>query len=806
MGSPRADASPSTKPTPPTPSLLLPAAAFATAKAAAAPGIVRSGGGQSSRPCLYCGRTFADREELKRHELWEAAEFEREALDFEMTGGVSIPGVRNGSHYSNNRVNQSDFESQSERFQQLIDRTDEEFGDDSCNGYSSTAAAATSREVPRSVLIVPLMYRYQNGTTACSDDEAVEVELTSQQQQCSHTQAAAAVAYNTQYNHTSQYTSLDPGGPVAAVGESPPPAHEGDQLISQHGFLPPPPPLPVPQFAALGCHNRGWVEFPDPNEERTYTRLTSKDETHTCTSLLQVNNSMSPSREVLDLSLPKPSSSPSPPVADETSSSSSNNNAIDASSEVSIKEDNLAGETAAAAVGSSDVVSDENSAAQANCDTSTDCSDDKTTVKPEPVVVVVDEPHQQLLLSDESTEEMIVYFEPGSVPSLPAENLTACVQAPKVEDAQEEEKLILKEEWKDAELNGDYASLMEEDEEEEEDDKEGITATASSRTTARLSSPPPRQFDDPNRIDCRFCGMIFAAPHVRQFHEASHEEEAAQEEEEYEGEATRLFCGFCGKTFKKAQYRLLHEKGHTCELAIGCAFCDRRFRWESELRAHNRLFCTAERPAKPLSLKKVATTPSKAAAATVVMPKVNGVSTTAGSGAQLINGHSSPVRGDDQWRPHPNLPAGWRQRSRPRPEGGGQTYLIYMAPGGQIFHSRRAVLQHMEASGGAYSRDELRRMKAHTGGGGPRGRRPKSLLAGVGEEEESNNSSSLDTSSVMDTSGSSHLDYDTATNGYDDDDLNGEDDDEMGSVEGKRKKSRRSGDQIFAHKRRVTKA
>ena len=89
-------------------------------------------------------------------------------------------------------------------------------------------------------------------------------------------------------------------------------------------------------------------------------------------------------------------------------------------------------------------------------------------------------------------------------------------------------------------------------------------------------SSSPVQFDDPNRIDCKYCGMIFQDSHVRKFHEQSHME---IEDEYDDGELTRLFCGFCGKTFKQAKYRIIHEKMHTGDLPISCQFCKRQFRY-----------------------------------------------------------------------------------------------------------------------------------------------------------------------------------------------------------------------------------
>ena len=90
-----------------------------------------------------------------------------------------------------------------------------------------------------------------------------------------------------------------------------------------------------------------------------------------------------------------------------------------------------------------------------------------------------------------------------------------------------------------------------------------------------FNSKSPAILDDPTRIDCKHCGMLFNDAHVRKFHEESH----GDGEEDYDdGEMTRLFCGFCGKTFKKAMYRMLHEKSHTGELPVTCTICSRQFR------------------------------------------------------------------------------------------------------------------------------------------------------------------------------------------------------------------------------------
>jgi hypothetical protein len=377
-------------------------------------------------------------------------------------------------------------------------------------------------------------------------------------------------------------------------------------------------------------------------------------------------------------------------------------------------------------------------------------------------------------LLPEADHDEIVFFEPSSMPSMPEANLSCQESQTKPASGHSEEDHELnglsEEDWK----ADDYSGLM--DEEEDEEDRES------------LRSRSPLQFDDPNRIDCKFCGMIFDAPHVRKFHESSHDEEF----EEYDGELTRLFCGFCGKTFKKVQYRILHEKGHTGELAICCSYCDRRFRWESELRAHNRLFCTADRPARPLGLKKFKpSTPSSSSS------EAKKTTPSKESRPQQSNGYQRHADRDD-WRSHPTLPTGWKLRSRPRPTQEGQMYFVFLSPEGQVLHSRRAVLQHMEKSG-CYSREELKRMRLHCKTG-PRGRRPKSLV-----EEDNSNSMDLDTSgSNLDFTDSSNNMMDLSLDNYvkDDDDVLDDDD----RTEGKRKKSTRFSDRKLLHKRRVNKA
>ena len=271
-----------------------------------------------TRPCLYCGKFFYDLETLFQHESAEAIEFERETDRFENEKpSVVAPG---------------DFDERPTlSFHQVIDRTDEEFGDDDENSFDQSYSQSPRSLDPYASIPMYHSPQYRNGipngnaafyeasTPIQNGGHMIYENSVHQPPQYVHviplqhqTQSPQALPpqYNYQYNnnHTSQYTNNDPVGysyPAGYPQTSPPPAHEDP--TTHHGFLPPPPALPIPEFTQV-CHKRSDVEFPDPNEERTYTTLQSKDESHT-SSLLHVN-SMSPSREVLDLSMPKGDDTP----------------------------------------------------------------------------------------------------------------------------------------------------------------------------------------------------------------------------------------------------------------------------------------------------------------------------------------------------------------------------------------------------------------------------------------------------------------------------------------------------------------
>jgi len=615
---------------------------------------------QRTRPCIYCGKYFYDLESLFRHESAEAVEFEKETDRFENEKPPIAPG---------------DFDERPTlNFHQVIDRTVEEFGEDYENGYEQSYYGRSPRSLDP-YASMPMYYSpsyrpcIQNGVTPYNESPPIQNGGPMMYEQSVHqppqyvhvvplqhpAQVPQVLPAQYNNNHTSQYTSSDHPPHTVFRQVTPPPAHE-DQT-TQHGFLPPPPALPIPEFTQV-CHKRTDVEFPDPNEERTYTYLQSKDESHT-SSLLHVN-SMSPSREVLDLSMPKEGDSPKIEV-----------NEIDTNGHAEVLTNGDA---------SSEVV--------------------ESTAEPEienenQAVTPKIEDHVQ----EEDTET--VSFEPSSMPSMPEANIALT----KVDQTMNG---LTEQEWKEFEEFGMF--------EEDEFDP--------------FHSRSPAVLDDPTRIDCKHCGMLFNDAHVRKFHEESH----GDGEEDYDdGEMTRLFCGFCGKTFKKAMYRMLHEKGHTGELPVTCAICSRQFRWESELRAHNKLFCTVDKPARPMNGGKRGR-PSEAK----IRPR-------------LID--------QDGWIDnHDTLPAGWRMRTRPRPAQEGQMYFIFMSPDLQVFHSRKAVIQHMEKVGG-YSQADFDRVRAGAKPGprakrGRRGRGGPSARLGRMDEKRvdlNNSVSNMDFENSMDS-------------------------------------------------------
>jgi len=586
---------------------------------------------QRTRPCIYCGKYFYDLESLFRHESAEAVEFEKETDRFE-----------NEKH----SVAAGDFDERpTPSYHQVIDRTVEEFGEDYENGYEQSYYGRSPRSLDP-YASMPMYYSppyrpcVQNGNSLYTESTPIQnggpglyEHSVHQPPQYVHVVPQAPHVLPAQYNnnHTSQYTVGDPAGYPHHNGYrqvTPPPAHE-DQT-TQHGFLPPPPALPIPEFTQV-CHKRTDVEFPDPNEERTYTCLQSKDESHT-SSLLHVN-SMSPSREVLDLSMPKECETPKIEV-----------NEIDTN-------------------GHAEVLT--------NGNVSSDAVD--SSVEPE---VKTDDQVAAPKIEDHEEEEEdaeTVSFEPSSMPSMPEANIALT----KVDQTMNG---LTEQEWKEFEEFGMF--------EEDEFDP--------------YNSRSPAILDDPTRIDCKHCGMLFNDAHVRKFHEESH----GDGEEDYDdGEMTRLFCGFCGKTFKKAMYRMLHEKGHTGELPVTCTICSRQFRWESELRAHNKLFCTVDKPARPVNGNKRGR-PSEAK----IRPRL--------------------IDQDDWIDNHDTLPAGWRMRTRPRPAQEGQMYFIFMSPDFQVFHSRKAVIQHMQKVGG-YSQSDFDRVRAGAKPG-PRAKRGRRGRGGPG--------------------------------------------------------------------------
>ena len=463
-----------------------------------------------------------------------------------------------------------------------VDRTDEEFGDDD----ESSLEIDLSYPGRVGPLISPSLYpppAFTPRLPPTLPDATVP--------QPSFSAAVPPVVYPQQHNHTSQY-SQDYSLANPPSYPTPPPAHEDPTTV--HGFLPPPPALPLPEFTQ-GCHRPASVvaELPDPMEERTFTVLQSKDET--VSSCLV---SMSPSREVLDLSMPKLELTDHETAKEEdgetvmTNGYNGHNGHMEEVEEVMdfsipTDRDQIAEEAEedidpAAFVQAilSDIIEsvlsdtriilngDEREQKEEEPSDETDSPVHENGVNgvdlpdadaEKAYVVKVKRVKDETGEDDDESDEELVIFEPNRMPAMPEANIALA------EDRRGRgglfERGLTEEDW--AEF-GDYAGLMDEDEEEDLFGEE-----------PPVRSTSPVQFEDPNRIDCKHCGMIFNDGHVRKFHEQSHME---IEDVYDDNELTRLFCGFCGKNFKKAQYRIMHEKGHTGELPVTCPNCGRQFR------------------------------------------------------------------------------------------------------------------------------------------------------------------------------------------------------------------------------------
>ena len=506
---------------------------------------------------------------------------------------------------------------------QMIDRTVEEFGEDwdedDCYSYPSFSSR------------VSVQYQVQ------------------------YTCSVPPQQYNN--NHTSQYTSRDPISYTESSSSiqypSPPPAHEDQD------FMPPPPPLPLPEFSQ-GCHKGSHVEFSDPNEEKTFTVLLSEDDSKT-TNLIPAG-ALSPSREVLDLSLPKQEKEE---VKVEVKTNGHCEGNVDKEKYTALK-----------------LKEEEEDPKKAHNDDPS--SNNSLKVEDEESNLKVKKENDDF---ENLEEDSTISIEPSAMPSMP--NAILAIQS------QLEEYLngLTEEEWVEFEESGIF-------QEEKSDPKEILVIK-----------------NDQSRLDCRYCGIIFTSTHVRKFHEESHKE--SKYEDKYDdGEDTRLFCGFCGKMFNSIKYRKLCELTHNAndihlleensdiDFPFCCQFCGRQFRLESELIAHNKLFCTAERFYKQQQLKKLALKPSPLQLS---------------QSQQSIPPQALPPPPPPKVRPrlidqegwvedHPSLPKGWRMKTRPRPSQEGQVFSVFLSPDLKVLHSRKAVIEHMKEMG-TYAQEDYDRVK-----------------------------------------------------------------------------------------------
>ena len=392
----------------------------------------------------------------------------------------------------------------------MIDRTVEEFGED----YDEEDFYFQ----PRTVQTVSVQYSVQYSCTTAQ--------------------------YNN--NHTSQYTLNDPVSyHTAGQYPSPPPAHE-----DQTQFLPPPPALPLPEFTS-GCHKGSDVEFSDPHEEKTFTVLLSEDDT----SSLITSAPVSPSREVLDLSLPKKDDSEEEKLTNgdkEDDSKSHNDNECsekDSEPEKSEVKDEAVKEEVA-----------------------------KEEIKEETKV----EPDENF---EDLEEDCTISIEPSSLPVVPKPIIAI--------QSQLEEYLsgLTEEEWLEFEesgiLGGDDEVRRRNDQCRLDCKYCGIIFSSihvrKFHEESHKEAKEEERYDDgeDTRLFCGFCGKSFSSIKFRKIHEMTHTEE---------------------------DLHLLDDNSFD-DLMFSCQLCGRQFRLESDLVAHRKLFCTAKLNPKPSAEPKPAKQP-----------------------------------------------------------------------------------------------------------------------------------------------------------------------------------------------------
>ena len=220
-------------------------------------------------------------------------------------------------------------------------------------------------------------------------------------------------------------------------------------------------------------------------------------------------------------------------------------------------------------------------------------------------------------------------------------------------------------------------------------------------------SPPPVK-EDPNRMDCRHCGLIFNEVHVRKFHEDSHQSE--QEAVMRQSEAMRTFCGFCGQTFGNVTHRKIHEKAHMSLQDPNFLTQLPQFPQTPQPpapRNHLGQFVSAP-PGERRSPQKAAfSTPRPAKVAAEGRPRKYRESPAVPAKPRLCD--------QEGWLEDPDtLPQDWKYRTRPRATQAGQMFYLFLAPDKKIFHSRKKVMEHMELLGG-YTQFDFDKVKQAAG-------------------------------------------------------------------------------------------
>ena len=130
-------------------------------------------------------------------------------------------------------------------------------------------------------------------------------------------------------------------------------------------------------------------------------------------------------------------------------------------------------------------------------------------------------------------------------------------------------------------------------------------------------------------------------------------------------------CYICGKSFPNGKNLQLHMMSHNGEKPFYCDLCDKKFPAKNNLTKHKK---TQEHIKRSSSQQE----------------------------GQLVADNVDDKTSDA------SLPPGWSVREKAAP--GGSKQKQYVTPAGEVFNSRREVVEHMETSG-RFTEEQIKRAR-----------------------------------------------------------------------------------------------